>query len=60
MAIINENFLKLPGSYLFAEIARRLNAFKKENPDANVIRLGIGDVTKPLVPEVYKSYALGC
>ena len=52
MAIINENFLKLPGSYLFAEIARRLNTFKKENPEANVIRLGIGDVTKPLVGEV--------
>jgi LL-diaminopimelate aminotransferase len=52
MAIINENFLKLPGSYLFAEIARRLNTFKKENPEADIIRLGIGDVTKPLVPEV--------
>lgn len=54
MAIINENFLKLPGSYLFAEIARRLNSFKNENPDANIIRLGIGDVTKPLIPEVIK------
>ena len=55
MAFINENFLKLPGSYLFAEIARRLNAFKNENPEANIIRLGIGDVTKPLVPEVIKA-----
>jgi LL-diaminopimelate aminotransferase len=55
MAIINENFLKLPGSYLFAEIARRLNAFKKENPNADIIRLGIGDVTKPLASEVRKA-----
>ena len=55
MAFINENYLKLPGSYLFAEIARRLNTFKKENPDANVIRLGIGDVTKPLHLTVIKA-----
>lgn len=48
MAHINENYLKLPGSYLFAEIGRRVENFKKEHPDANVIRLGIGDVTKPL------------
>ncbi len=48
MALINENYLKLPGSYLFAEIGRRVTKFKNENPDANIIRLGIGDVTKPL------------
>lgn len=48
MALINENYLKLPGSYLFSEIARRVNTFKNENPDADIIRLGIGDVTKPL------------
>jgi LL-diaminopimelate aminotransferase len=48
MALINENYLKLPGSYLFAEIARRVNAFKAANPAADVIRLGIGDVTRPL------------
>ena len=48
MAIVNENYLKLPGSYLFDEIARRVNAFKNENPDADIIRLGIGDVTRPL------------
>ncbi len=48
MATINENYLKLPGSYLFAEIARRVASFKNDHPDANVIRLGIGDVTKPL------------
>ncbi|MBU4540244.1 MAG: LL-diaminopimelate aminotransferase [Firmicutes bacterium] len=48
MALINENYLKLPGSYLFSEIARRVDAYKTANPEANIIRLGIGDVTKPL------------
>ncbi|MDK2942756.1 MAG: LL-diaminopimelate aminotransferase, partial [Acetobacterium sp.] len=48
MALINENYLKLPGSYLFSEIARRVEAYKTANPEANIIRLGIGDVTKPL------------
>lgn len=48
MAFINENYLKLPGSYLFSEIARRVDAYKTANPEANIIRLGIGDVTKPL------------
>jgi LL-diaminopimelate aminotransferase len=48
MARINENHLKLPGSYLFAEIARRVNVFKNEHPEAKIIRLGIGDVTRPL------------
>lgn len=52
MAFINEDYLKLPGSYLFAEIARRVNSFKNDNPQAQIIRLGIGDVTKPLVPAV--------
>lgn len=55
MALLNENYLKLPGSYLFAEIARRVSKFKSENPDADVIRLGIGDVTLPLAPEVTKA-----
>lgn len=48
MALVNENYLKLPGSYLFAEIARRVNKFKSENPEADIIRLGIGDVTRSL------------
>jgi len=48
MVHINENYLKLPGSYLFSEIARRVEAFKAENPGADIIRLGIGDVTRPL------------
>jgi len=52
MALLNENYLKLPGSYLFAEIARRINVFKGDNPEANIIRLGIGDVTRPLPPAV--------
>ncbi|MDY4697721.1 LL-diaminopimelate aminotransferase [Selenomonas sp. WCA-380-WT-3B 3/] len=48
MATINDNYLKLPGSYLFAEIARRVAAFRKAHPEADIIRLGIGDVTQPL------------
>lgn len=49
---INDNFQKLPGSYLFAEIARRVKEYQQAHPDADIIRLGIGDVTKPLVPAV--------
>ncbi len=52
MAKINENFAKLPGSYLFAEIGRRTAAYQSANPDANIIKLGIGDVTQGLVPAV--------
>ena len=48
MAYVNENYLKLPGNYLFAEVARRVAAYRGEHPDADVIRLGIGDVTLPL------------
>jgi LL-diaminopimelate aminotransferase len=48
MALVNENHLKLPGNYLFAEIAKRVNAYKSEHPEAKIIRLGIGDVTRPL------------
>ncbi|KJS19859.1 MAG: L,L-diaminopimelate aminotransferase [Clostridiaceae bacterium BRH_c20a] len=55
MALINENYLKLPGSYLFAEIGRRVTEYKKANPEANIIRLGIGDVTKPLAPAIIKN-----
>lgn len=55
MATINENYLNLKGSYLFAEIARRVEKFKKENPDKEVIKLGIGDVTRPLVPAVIEA-----
>ena len=52
MALVNENFLKLPVSYLFTDIARKVNAFRVTNPDADIIRLGIGDVTQPLAPAV--------
>lgn len=55
MARINENYGKLPGSYLFAEIARRVAAYSEENPNAKLIRLGIGDVTRPLVPAVIEA-----
>ena len=50
MATINDNYLKLPGSYLFAEIGRRVAAYKEAHPEADIIRLGIGDVTQPLPP----------
>ncbi len=48
MVTINENYLKLKAGYLFPEIARRVNAFAEANPTAQIIRLGIGDVTEPL------------
>ncbi len=55
MILINENYTKLPGSYLFSEIARKVNEFKAANPDSNIIRLGIGDVTKPLTPAIIEA-----
>jgi len=55
MALVNENYLKLPGSYLFSEIARRVNRFKQDNPNADIVRLGIGDVTRPLPPAVVEA-----
>jgi LL-diaminopimelate aminotransferase len=48
MALVNENYLKLQGSYLFAEIGRRVEKYKRDNPEADIIKLGIGDVTRPL------------
>ena len=48
MANINVNYNKLPGSYLFSEIARRVAAYSQANPEKSIIRLGIGDVTRPL------------
>lgn len=50
MITINDNYTKLPGSYLFSEIARKVSEFKNKNPEATIIRLGIGDVTIPLAP----------
>ena len=55
MALINENFLKLSESYLFTEIARKVNAYKEEHPKADIISLGIGDVTQPLAPAVIEA-----
>jgi len=48
MAKINQNYMQLQGSYLFSEVARRRTRFLEENPDAQIISLGIGDVTRPL------------
>ena len=49
---VNENYLKLPGSYLFSTIAKKVAAFAEANPDKKIIRLGIGDVTQPLTPPI--------
>ena len=48
MALVNEHFLKLPGSYLFSDIAKKVNTFKITHPKQDIIRLGSGDVTQPL------------
>ena len=55
MYTINENYLKLRGSYLFSNIAKKVNAFSEANPEAKIIRLGIGDVTQPLVPAIIEA-----
>ena len=55
MARINDNYLKLQAGYLFPEIARRVNTFCEANPEANVIKMGIGDVTQPLCPAVVEA-----
>lgn len=55
MIFVNENFLKLKAGYLFPEIGRRVRAFVADNPDAAIIKLGIGDVTEPLAPAVTKA-----
>lgn len=49
---INDNYLKLPGSYLFSTIGRKVNEYAGANPDKKIIRLGIGDVTQPLAPAI--------
>ncbi len=55
MAKINDNYLKLPGSYLFSTIAKKVAAYSAANPDKKVIKMGIGDVTKPLAPAVIEA-----
>lgn len=52
---INENFLKLEDSYLFSTIAKKVAKYQKDNPDKRIIKLGIGDVTKPIVPAVLEA-----
>ena len=54
MARVNDNYLRLKSSYLFTEIAKRVKTFQATHPDAKVIRLGIGDVTRPLAPAVIR------
>jgi LL-diaminopimelate aminotransferase len=56
MARVNEHYLKLKAGYLFPEIGRRVRAFASANPSAKVIRLGIGDVTRPLPPAVLSAF----
>lgn len=59
MPQINENFLKLEKNYLFINIAKKVNAYIKENPDADIIRMGIGDVTLPIAPCVVEAVKKG-
>ena len=55
MLKVNENFVKLPASYLFVDINNKVNAFMKEHPEQEIIRLGIGDVTRPLPKAVVEA-----
>ena len=55
MYTINENYLNLQGSYLFSTIAKKVNAYREEHPEANIIRLGIGDVTQPIAPAIIEA-----
>ena len=55
MYTINKNYGKLPGSYLFSDIAKKVAAYSSENPDADIIRLGIGDVTQPIAPSIIEA-----
>ena len=59
MTKINENYLKLQAGYLFPEIERRVNEYSRANPAKKVIKMGIGDVTLPLVPSVIKAFYQG-
>ena len=56
MAKINENYLLLENSYLFVEVNRRAAKYSEENPDKDVIKMGIGDVTKPLAPAIVDAF----
>ena len=52
---INDNYQKLPGSYLFSTIGKKVAAYSEANPDKKIIRLGIGDVTQPLAPAIIEA-----
>lgn len=52
---VNDNYLKLPGSYLFSTIGKKVAAYQAANPEKSIIRLGIGDVTQPLAPAIIES-----
>ena len=60
MAKLNENFFKLKKNYLFIDIAKRLKAYSAQHPDAKLIRMGIGDVTRPLAPVVVEAMEKAC
>ena len=55
---VNDNYQKLPGSYLFSTIAKKVNAYSDANPDKKLIRLGIGDVTQPIAPAILEADVL--
>ena len=57
MVTVNKNYLKLPGSYLFSTIAKKVAAYQEANPDVQIVRLGIGDVTQPLAPAIIECSA---
>lgn len=59
MITINDNYNKLQASYLFVKIAQKVNAYIEANPDADIIKLGIGDVTRPLSPSLIKAFHEG-
>ena len=52
---VNDNYQKLPGSYLFSTIGKKVRAFTQARPEADIIRLGIGDVTQPLAPAIIEA-----
>ena len=60
MSLINENFLELQESYLFSTVAKKVAKFAEEHPDKKIIKLGIGDVTRPIGKSMHRSNAQSC
>ena len=56
MIRINEHYSKLQAGYLFVEVARRIREYEEAHPDASIIKLGIGDVTRPLSPAIVSAF----